>query len=72
MERCTFESFEKKDIGPLSVTIGIASFPNHADNSRDLIEKADQAMYFGKKAGKKCICVFGDEIAVLRAPDFRP
>jgi diguanylate cyclase (GGDEF)-like protein len=71
MEHCAFESFEKKDIGPLSVTIGIASFPVHADTSSELIEKADQAMYAGKKAGKNCICVFGDEIEVLRAPDFR-
>jgi len=65
-----FESFEKKVIGPLSVTIGIASFPENANESKDLIEKADQAMYAGKKSGKNCICVFGDEIAILRAPNF--
>lgn len=60
-----FQSFEKKAIGPLSVTIGIASFPNHAGMGRELIEKADQAMYSGKRAGKNCICIFGDENNIL-------
>ena len=63
---CEFQSFEKKAIGPLSVTIGIASFPKHAGMGRELVEKADQAMYFGKRAGKNCICIFGDEIEVLK------
>ncbi|MCX6556553.1 MAG: diguanylate cyclase [Candidatus Aminicenantes bacterium] len=62
---CEFQSFEKKAIGPLSVTIGIASFPTHAVVGRELIEKADQAMYSGKRAGKNCICIFGDEINIL-------
>jgi two-component system cell cycle response regulator len=65
-----FQSFEKKNIGPLSVTIGIASFPQNAHDSKELIEKADQAMYAGKKAGKNCICIFGDEINILRSPKF--
>lgn len=61
-----FQSFENKSIGPLSMTIGIASFPENAHDSKELIEKADQAMYAGKKAGKNCICIFGDEINILR------
>ncbi|HSQ35450.1 MAG TPA: diguanylate cyclase [Candidatus Binatia bacterium] len=69
-EQSEFHSFEKENIGPLGITIGLASFPNNARNSTELIEKADRAMYTGKKAGKNCICVFGDEIIVLRAPKF--
>jgi len=68
IEQCEFQSFEKENIGPLSVTIGIASFPQNADDSKDLIEKADKAMYAGKRAGKDCICIFGDEINILRSP----
>jgi two-component system cell cycle response regulator len=62
---CEFQSFEKKTIGSLSVTIGIASFPTHAVVGKELIEKADQAMYSGKRAGKNCISIFGDEINIL-------
>jgi two-component system cell cycle response regulator len=66
IEQCEFQSFEKKNIEPLTVTIGIASFPQNANDSKELIEKADKAMYAGKKAGKDCICIFGDEINILR------
>ena len=60
-----FQSFEQKNIGSLGVTIGIASFPKNAANSKELIEKADRAMYAGKRAGKNCICIFGDEINIV-------
>lgn len=65
LENYEFLSFEQNKIGTLSVTIGIASFPKNANDSKDLIEKADRAMYAGKKAGKKCICIFGDEITIV-------
>ncbi|MBN2399331.1 MAG: diguanylate cyclase [Candidatus Aminicenantes bacterium] len=72
IEQCEFQSFDKENIGPLSVTIGIASFPQNAKDSNDLIEKADRAMYAGKKAGKNCICTFGDKIDIMRLPNSRP
>jgi len=72
IELCEFQSFEKENIGLLTVTIGIASFPQSAKDSQDLVEKADRAMYAGKKAGKNCICIFGDEITVFSSPDFQP
>jgi two-component system, cell cycle response regulator len=66
IEHFEFQSFEQQSIGALGVTIGIASFPLNASDSKELIEKADRAMYAGKRAGKKCICIFGDEINILR------
>jgi diguanylate cyclase (GGDEF)-like protein len=68
IEQYEFQSFEKKNIGSLSVTIGIASFPQNALDSKELIEKADRAMYEGKRAGKNCLCIFGDETKILRSP----
>ncbi len=61
-----FSSPEFKEIGPISVTIGIASFPENAGDALDLVAKADRAMYAGKSAGKNCLCVFGDEKSVIR------
>jgi two-component system, cell cycle response regulator len=69
IERYEFQSFEKENIGQLTVTIGIASFPQNANDSKELVEKADRALYAGKKAGKNCICIFGDEITIVRSPD---
>jgi len=61
-----FRSPEYKEIGQVSVTIGIASFPKDADEAQDLVAKADRAMYAGKSAGKNCLCVFGDENNIIR------
>ncbi|MES9873480.1 MAG: diguanylate cyclase [Candidatus Sedimenticola sp. 6PFRAG7] len=36
----------------LSVSIGIASFPEHARSGQELIDAADSAMYAAKKAGR--------------------
>jgi GGDEF domain-containing protein len=43
------------------VTIGLAAFPEDADNKDDLIDNADKALYQGKRAGKNCIFLFGAE-----------
>ena len=37
----------------IGASIGIAMYPTHGDNSRDLIKKADNAMYRTKTLGKK-------------------
>ena len=61
-----FKSPEHKSIGSIGVTIGIASFPKDATQGQDLVAKADRAMYAGKSAGKNCLCVFGDEMNIIR------
>jgi diguanylate cyclase (GGDEF)-like protein len=36
---------------PLSVSMGLATFPDDANSIMELIEKTDQALYLAKKAG---------------------
>jgi diguanylate cyclase (GGDEF)-like protein len=40
---------------PLTVSIGAAAFPEHAQAPRELIAAADQALYRAKAAGRNCI-----------------
>ena len=40
----------------LSTSIGIALYPDHADNVEALIQKADQALYDAKRSGKNRFC----------------
>ncbi|WP_377705739.1 diguanylate cyclase domain-containing protein [Pseudoduganella sp. UC29_71] len=47
----------------LSTSIGIALYPEHADNVQALIEKADQALYDAKRAGKNRHCAAQPEAA---------
>lgn len=46
---------------PISLSIGVATFPRHAVTPKDLILKADEAMYMAKNRGKNCIS-FSDSL----------
>lgn len=41
-----------------SVSIGIALYPDDADNLEELLKKADQAMYSAKRQGRSRFCYF--------------
>ncbi|KQV80630.1 diguanylate cyclase [Massilia sp. Root351] len=51
----------------LSTSIGIALYPDHADNVQALIEKADQALYDAKRGGKNRHCAAQPEAAAAEA-----
>ncbi len=42
----------------VSVSIGIALYPDDADNMNELLKKADQAMYAAKNQGRNRFCYF--------------
>jgi diguanylate cyclase (GGDEF)-like protein len=59
--RKTFEDepFEHKDLQPtgnLTISIGVASFPKDANDDKDLIKCADEALYKAKRSGKNKVC----------------
>jgi diguanylate cyclase (GGDEF)-like protein/PAS domain S-box-containing protein len=45
-------------LGTVTVSAGIATYPEHGDNSEDLIRCADEALYRAKKAGRDCIIAY--------------
>ena len=45
----------------LTISFGIASFPQHGETTEDLMESADQALYTAKEIGRDC--------SVIYAPD---
>ena len=46
----------------ISASIGISLFPDHGDESGQLLQQADCAMFAAKKAGKNQIVQFGDDL----------
>lgn len=50
--------FGKKTISSISGSIGIAEYPNHADEMDSLLTAADNAMYAAKKGGKDRFAIF--------------
>ncbi len=48
----------KSGLGYVSVSIGIAFYPDDADDFNSLIKHADQAMYYAKNSGRNCFVYF--------------
>ncbi|MCC5814612.1 MAG: GGDEF domain-containing protein [Leptospira sp.] len=63
------EAFHEETLNDskLSLSGGIATYPNDGNNKSELFECADKAMYFSKFSGKNKITVFGEEIRNARA-----
>jgi diguanylate cyclase (GGDEF)-like protein len=62
MRRAIREAFAG-DQQPLTISFGIASFPAHGDNTDDVMESADQAMYTAKEIGRDCSVIFSPQSA---------
>ena len=45
----------------ITVSIGIATYPEHADSDTLLISAADKALYAAKNAGRNRICVYSED-----------
>jgi len=46
---------------PLTVSIGVAGFPEDAERREKLLDKADAAMYLAKRRGRDQVAEFGDQ-----------
>ena len=46
--------------GSLTVSVGIATFPDDATTARELVDAADQALYRGKQQGRNRVECYGD------------
>ena len=42
--------------GPITVSVGVSTFPDHGANGDELFERADTAMYEAKRAGRNAVC----------------
>lgn len=51
-EKTNFSGQKKQPNGNLTISLGIATFPSDADNKKELINRADQALYQAKNLGR--------------------
>jgi diguanylate cyclase (GGDEF)-like protein len=49
--------YRRQQLGPVTVSIGIASYPQHGDTPDQLIRRADRALYLAKGQGRDRVCV---------------
>jgi diguanylate cyclase (GGDEF)-like protein len=58
------EAFEGDPV-QLTISLGLAQFPQNGDTADDLLEAADQALYAAKRLGRNRSVIFSEEIAPL-------
>jgi diguanylate cyclase (GGDEF)-like protein len=49
--------YKRQTLGPLSLSIGIAAFPEHGSVTDDLLKIADQCLYQSKSRGRDSVTV---------------
>lgn len=52
-----FPGGENQPSGRVTISIGVACFPEHADSGDELINKADEALYEAKRGGRNRVCL---------------
>jgi len=55
-------------LGRITVSIGAASYPKHASNLEDLVERADKALYVAKNSGRDQVRLYEPEQAPVDFP----
>lgn len=57
-----FPGSQNQPQGMLTVSIGIASFPEHGKSKEEILEKADKALYMAKDMGKNRTIIYHDDL----------
>ena len=55
--------FKGETLRPISISVGLAMYPNPARNSSDLLRMADSALYDAKHAGRDRTCVASEAVS---------
>ncbi len=67
VERTTLTGENLQPVGPITISVGVALYPNHGKDLDDLIDRADRAMYSSKEMGRNRVTRAGEEPAVVSA-----
>jgi diguanylate cyclase (GGDEF)-like protein len=63
-------TFRRRPLGPLTISVGIASLPSHASTAESLLRLADQALYRAKHEGRNRVVVAQiPDVAEAALPD---
>ena len=63
--RADLAKIELENLPPITVSLGIATYPSDGTDIEDLIKKADIAMYAAKQAGRNKSVKYSDKIKLV-------
>lgn len=58
IEKNKFAHGEKQPLGRVTISGGVATYPEDADSAGELIRRADEALYRAKKGGRNVMCMY--------------
>ena len=58
IEKYPFPNGEKQPLQRLTISGGVAAYPEDAQTAQDLIKFADEALYLAKNGGRNAICMY--------------
>ncbi len=53
--------YDDQPLGPVTVSLGVAAFPDHAKESEELLRCADDALYMAKQTGRNRVVAFSSD-----------
>ncbi|MCP4221155.1 MAG: GGDEF domain-containing protein [bacterium] len=62
METEKFEGGHLQPMKRVTVSLGLASFPEHGQTAKEILDKADKALYYAKETGRNRTVIYGDEV----------
>jgi len=58
-----------EDLPPITISLGIATYPSDSTDIEELIKKADAAMYAAKQKGRNRVVKYSKAIQLIRDKD---
>jgi len=60
IEKEAFEGEESMPGGRITISSGVATFPDDAATAEELVDHADKALYEAKRSGRNVVCSYGE------------
>ncbi|MFC1881149.1 diguanylate cyclase [Thermodesulfobacteriota bacterium] len=67
--RAELAKVELEDLPPITISLGIATYPSDSTDIEELIKKADAAMYEAKQKGRNRVVKYSKAIKLIREKD---
>ncbi|MCX6579455.1 MAG: diguanylate cyclase [Candidatus Aminicenantes bacterium] len=62
VEHTSFEGGETQPLGKVTLSLGIASYPEHGVTTKDILDRADKAMYVAKESGRNKTVIYSPDL----------
>jgi diguanylate cyclase (GGDEF)-like protein len=62
VEKHVFFGAETQPLKKLTISIGLAAYPEHGQNEEEILNRTDKALYFAKESGRNRTIIYNENI----------